>query len=256
LDIIERYEFKYLVPERLVRSLRATALTTCRQDRYAGADGTYRIRSLYFDNSRFDLFWANDREQKARFKARVRTYPGKDSPTYLEIKRRCLDVIIKTRAALPADRWQEALNGGAALLDELPARTRKSTESFLDALHRHHLRPTLIVDYEREAYESVVDTYARLTFDRKIICQSKDTVDLATSGNRWRPIDHPAQTWTQEPVCVLELKFERRPPPWMVALVRHHDLVRRSFSKYCYGVVAQLSLPTVRAARCLRRAHD
>jgi SPX domain protein involved in polyphosphate accumulation len=165
-------------------------------------------------------------------------------------------VIIKTRAALPADRWQEALNGGAALLAQLPASTRRSTESFLDALHRHHLRPALLVDYEREAYESVVDSYARLTFDRKIVCQGKDTVDLATSGPRWRPIDHPAQTWTQEPVCVLELKFERRPPPWMVALVRRHDLVRRSFSKYCYGVVAQMTLPTLRAVRRSGRAPD
>jgi hypothetical protein len=45
---------------------------------------------------------------------------------------------------------------------------------------------------------------------------------------------------------VLEMKFERRPPRWMVALVQRLDLIRYSFSKYCYGVTAELTLPDVR----------
>lgn len=250
LDVIERYEFKYLVPERLVPDIRATACSVGRIDRYAGPDGVYRIRSLYLDTRGFDLYWANAREQRDRFKLRVRSYPGKTSPAFLEVKRRVQDVIIKSRAAVPASDWRDLLAPGRPpSLDRLSPGARKAAEKFIGAFHRHDLRPALLVDYEREAYESTIDTYARLTFDRKIVCQRRETMDLDASEGGWRPVDHPVQTQTPEPVCVLELKFERRPPPWMVALVRRLDLVRHSFSKYCYGVTAQLTLPEARSVR-------
>jgi len=49
-------------------------------------------------------------------------------------------------------------------------------------------------------------------------------------------------------VCVLELKFERRPPAWMSQMVQRLGLVRYSFSKYCYGVTNELTLPEVRTS--------
>lgn len=256
MDVIERYEYKYLVPERLVPSIRETALAIGRLDRYANADGSYRIRSLYFDTPQYDLFWANEREQKDRFKVRARTYPGKKSPVFLEVKRRFQDVIIKSRAAVPATEWRELLERGRPdTLAALAPGARKGADRFLGALHRHHLVPRLLVDYEREAYESTLDKYARLTFDRRVVSQRMETLDLDADETRWRPVDHPVQTRTMEPVCVLELKFERRPPAWMVALVRRLELVRYSFSKYCYGVTAQLTLPESRSARIEAAPH-
>ncbi len=250
LDVIERYEFKYLVPERLVPAIRETARAVGRRDRYANENGSYRIRSLYFDTRGFDLFWANTREQRDRFKLRVRTYPGKKSPVFLEVKRRVQDVIIKSRACVPAEEWRELLeHHHPAALERLAPGPRKYAERFISAFHRHDLRPVVIVDYEREAYESTLDKYARITFDRRVVCQRRETLDLDAPEGRWRPVDHPVQTQTHEPVCVLELKFERRPPAWMAALVQRLELVRHSFSKYCYSVNAQLTLPEARAAR-------
>ncbi len=245
-DIIERYEYKYLIPESVIPAIRAAVRTTSRIDRYSGPDGTYRIRSLYFDTDHYDLYWANDREQPDRFKLRARIYPGKESPVFLEVKRRVLDVIIKSRAAVSLDRWRDVLAGNEAALAALSPSPRTSAGKFLARYHRHHIRPVLLVEYEREAYISEIDSYARLTFDRKIAVQEQDKLDLDAVPTRWRAIDHRAQTRTEEPVCVLELKFERRPPRWMVALVQRLDLIRYSFSKYCYGVTAELTLPDVR----------
>ncbi|HMY19776.1 MAG TPA: VTC domain-containing protein, partial [Polyangium sp.] len=53
-EIIERYEYKYLVPDSVVPAIRNAVKTTSKIDRYAGPDGTYRIRSLYFDTDKFD----------------------------------------------------------------------------------------------------------------------------------------------------------------------------------------------------------
>jgi SPX domain protein involved in polyphosphate accumulation len=245
-DIIERYEYKYLIPDSVVPAIRATVRTTSKIDRYSGPDGTYRIRSLYFDTDHYDLYWANDREQPDRFKLRARTYPGKESPVFLEVKRRVLDVIVKSRAPVPAASWREVLAGNDSALAALPPHVRANALKFLAPYHRHHMRPVLLVEYEREAYISEIDSYARLTFDRKIAVQEQNKLDLDAVPTRWRVIDHRAQTRTEEPVCVLEMKFERRPPRWMVALVQRLDLIRYSFSKYCYGVTAELTLPDVR----------
>ena len=248
-NIIERYEYKYLVPERLVPAIRAVVRTTSKIDRYADPDGNYVIRSLYCDTDRFDLYWANDREQADRFKMRIRCYPGKKSPVFLEVKRRVMDVIVKSRAAVPADSWRDVLAGKEAALAALSPSARAGALSFISRYHRHHLHPVMLVEYTREAYVSEIDAYARLTFDRKIIIQPQDKLDLEADPRRWRAVDHTLQTRTLEPVCVLELKFERRPPAWMVSFVKRLDLVRYSFSKYCYGVTAELTLPEARTPR-------
>jgi SPX domain protein involved in polyphosphate accumulation len=223
-------------------------------DRYADPDGTYRIRSLYFDTMGFHLFWANEREQADRFKVRARVYPGKTSPVFLEVKRRVKDVIVKSRGPVGVDEWQDVIRGRAPRAP-LPAGARKAVDGFVYVVHRHHLEPRMVVEYEREAYVSLVDSYARLTFDRKIVIQQKETLDLEVSPVRWRPVDHPARTLVDGAACVLELKFERRPPGWMVALVKRLDLIRYSFSKYCYGVSAQLTLPELRTARSAGARH-
>jgi SPX domain protein involved in polyphosphate accumulation len=244
-NVIERYEFKYLIPERLVPAIREAARATSRIDEHAGPDGTYRIRSLYLDTDRYHLYWANEREAGDRFKARIRGYPGSEkAPVFFEVKRRVYDVILKTRAALPVDRWKDVLEGRADPSIALGgAAGKRGTEKFIQKMATYHLRPVILVEYEREAYASVVDKYARLTFDRKVACQPKETLDLEADPKRWRPVDNPTRTVTLEPVCVLELKFETKPPRWMVNLVKRLDLTRRSFSKYCYSVDAQLLLP-------------
>lgn len=247
-SLIERYEFKYLLPERLVKPVRETAQLYCTPDEHADADGSYTIRSLYFDTDRYQLYWANEREQADRFKLRARGYPGKKAPVFLEVKRRVYDVIIKSRAAMPTDKWAAFLEG------KLPSsvahggkKGSRSAEFFLIKVMRDHIRPKMLVEYDREAYESTIDEYARLTFDRRVRCQPMTELSLEADPKRWRPVDNPAKTRTNEPICVLELKFENDPPTWMVKLVKRLDLIRFAFSKYCYSIDAQLLLPERRA---------
>ena len=247
-NLIERYEFKYLLPARLVPRVREAALATCSLDKHAGPDGAYRIRSLYCDTARFDLYQANEREQADRFKMRIRVYPGKPSPVFFEVKRRVLDVIVKTRAGVPMEIWRDVLAGRSSALSALSPKVRAGALEFLARYHRHHLSPVMLVEYEREPYASDYDGYARLTFDRNILSQSRTALDLEADPKRWRAVDHCAQTRTREPTCVLELKFERRPPAWMSEMVKRLGLVRYSFSKYCYGVTNALTLPDVRTS--------
>lgn len=249
--MIERYEFKYLVEPSQIERIRSAARDTCVHDDHARQGGTYTIRSLYFDTPGRHLYRANGRQAPDRFKARVRCYPDTDAPVFLEIKRRTLDVIRKTRGAVSPEDWVGVVRRHPDAQARVQAAERSATNAFVVAAERYGLEPVLLVEYEREAYVSLLDRYGRLTLDRAVRAQRMERFDLEAESGRWRPVDHALQTSTQRCVTVLELKFERRPPRWMVDLVRHLDLIRESFSKYCYGLSAQAgaTLGPMRAVR-------
>lgn len=238
-DLLERREYKYLVPASVVAGLRAALRGFCKLDKNAGSDGTYPIRSLYLDNHDLDLFWANHHEVPRRAKVRVRTYPHWPGTTFLEVKRRILDVVVKSRGRADGAQWvRQVLRPTEAELN-----ADKGLREFVRFVHGRHLEPRCVVEYDREAYESTIDKYARVTFDGNLRCQAIDRWTTEVDPARWRPIDHPLQTWTHESVYVLELKFERTVPRWMCALAQRFDLMRQSYSKYGYSVTTLFPLP-------------
>ena len=236
-QLLERREYKYLVTAKTAERIRDVAATMCHLDENAGPDGTYPIRSLYLDNRSWQLFLANENEVPRRFKARVRSYPSRRGTAFLEIKNRVLDVIVKTRAPVPESDWARV-----ALRPTAQEARSRGVRSFASKVALHHLQPVCLVEYDREAWVSEIDNYGRLTLDGAVRCQPMADWSLEADPSRWRLIDHAERTKTLEPVYVLELKFERRAPAWMWAMVQRLDLIRYSFSKYCYSVEA-LFLP-------------
>lgn len=218
--------------------------SVCSLDQHAGIDKHYAIRSLYLDSSQLDLYWANEREQPDRYKARIRTYPPHFANAWLEIKARSGDSIHKTRYSIPVDTWADVVqNPDPKMLAAIDPKKRQTLERFLYYVHAHGLEPIMMVEYDREAYFSHVDDYARVTFDRHIRSQDQTEWTLDASSKRWRVVDHPAQTHTHSPMCVVELKFGALVPRWMHLLVQNFELIRYSFSKYCYSIDGQKILP-------------
>lgn len=224
-----RREFKYLVDRKRLPALRRALEPWCDLDRFAGEDRAYRLRSLYFDSPDMRLYHANDREAPVRFKARIRSYPeAPNSPVIAELKFRDGDIIRKTRKRLPGDDWTRGLRAGDGL----------DLDPFVVRMHRHDLRPVVIVDYRREAYMGRFDDYARVSIDTTIQCQATDRLSLDAHPKRWRAMDTPLLTFTPTSPCVVELKWADCAPPWMVQLAQGLDLLRHSFSKYCYSMLS------------------
>jgi hypothetical protein len=241
----ERREYKYLVPVALIPDLREAIRPACKLDSYAQENGLYTIRSLYLDTPDFRLYWANDREQDRRFKVRIRTYPGSRAPVFLEVKQRLLDSIYKTRVAMAHDAWQRLLERPEEL-ERMPWRSefeRSLAGRFLYHYHLYHLEPAVLVEYEREAWVSVLDSYGRATFDLHIRGQEPLGLTLEGAPNAWRAADSPVHSKTVGTVAILELKFGRVAPPWMSALVKAFDLQRFAFSKYCYSLLETRARP-------------
>jgi len=237
----ERLELKYLVDESTAQKIRHDVRAYCDSDphnkvlsgNFGRAPG-YPITSCYLDSPSLAFHAAKERGDPNRLKLRIRTY-SPTSPASLEIKRRRSAVIDKTRGIVERNRVDDAIAGG-------PSGRRDSADEaailsdFSLTASKFGARPTLRVGYWREAFESVVDSYARVTFDRRI----KVAEDSGWSGEpmkrSWSSFnDHWRSHGIRNPV-VLELKCETVPPVWMIDLIRKYELRQTSFSKYSIGV--------------------
>jgi hypothetical protein len=144
--------------------------------------------------------------------------------------------------------WRAVLRGSTAAIARLAPAEQAGAELFASKVAHYGLRPVLLNQYQREPFVSTVDDYARLTIDRRMCVQPARGLSLVARPQAWRPVDHGLRSGTPRSAAVLELKFERRPPRWMVDMVRHLELVREACSKYCYGVGALWAAPEQRTA--------
>lgn len=253
--LIERREYKYLIDHETAEGLRAAIRPYCQLDEHAAKspDRTYTIDSLYFDTQDLALFWANDHEQVDRFKMRIRGYPdAPKAPVFLEVKRRINDVISKSRGKLSRGEWAQLLADPVARLPEaLKGKDRAAVERFLSLAHRLHIRPFTLVRYKREPYFSVVDDYARVTFDTNIRAQKMERLSFEPDPRAWRTLDDPVTQRARgdRSMTVLELKFTTHVPIWMVNLARRFGLVRCGYSKYGNSIRALYSPVDARTFR-------
>ncbi len=233
----ERLELKFLVDELQARRVRDAIHPFCVADAHCPRTGGqlrgYEIQSLYLDSPGLAFHEAKERGDPDRLKLRIRTYSD-TSPATFEVKRRHRHVIEKTRAVVP-----RAATERAALGEIGEAETQsgwKVLQDFGQISARAGALPTLAIRYEREAYESVVDAYARVTFDRTIAAARTSDWSLVPDPDAWCSFDEHWRTDHPTTPVVMEIKCEVAIPAWVTDLVRTQELVQTSFSKYSVGV--------------------
>ena len=231
----DRYELKYLISDSQTEVVRRAIEPFCILDAHAGnaTDHHYVIRTLYLDTPGMDLYRTSCEKRSRRWKARVRQYGEGDSASstvFLELKTKDGDVVSKLRTRMPAEGWVERLMGAPrheVSLAEL---------SFRERLERHALEPTLLVRYEREAWTSAIDAYARVTLDRRVACQPWSGWQLQGGDHGWLALDSSRTMKTVPAGVVLELKCTTAVPRWLSGLVQSLGLTRTRYSKYCQGI--------------------
>jgi len=232
IEIPDRYELKYLVSESQVEAVRRAIAPYCvldaNSERHPGHE--YGIQSLYLDTPTRDLYRISRERRAQHWKARVRRYDGSDR-VFLEIKNKDHDQIKKHRARILAEGWVERIHGF------MPDPDASSAERlFCKRLERYGLVPTLMVHYMREAWLSTVDSYARVTFDRRVACQVWRDWSFEVDDVNWLALDSSRSMLTVPRGVVLELKCLTAVPRWLSNVVHSVGLVRASYSKYCKGV--------------------
>jgi SPX domain protein involved in polyphosphate accumulation len=237
----ERLELKFLIDEIEAERIRRQLLPYCEIDPHStpaldggSSVGDYQISSLYLDSPGLAFHRAKERGDSHRIKLRVRWY-SQSSPAALELKSRHAEVIDKTRAAVDR-RHVEDVTLGLVRPEEGDANVHVFLNEFSRIVAESGAGPTLTVRYRREAWESVVDDYARVTFDRRIQVRRTDDWRLSLEGGDWCHFDDHWRTSHLTTPVVLEIKCRSAVPIWVIDLIRQNSLCRTSFSKYSIGI--------------------
>ncbi len=234
--VLARCEYKYVMTSEMADRFRSAIRPYCELDEHGAEhpDGFYTINSLYFDDDRYRLYWDTVNDAPVRYKVRVRNYGQTGGGVVkFEVKRRVQDVIVKTSAWLEQDGWTEwIIPGDRKDPSSLSEANREALENFITTMRRSLARPKMLVRYERQAYRSLIDDYVRITFDRHMIHQPMTRYDLVGHRGRWTAMDDAESMGSFGSNLLLELKFARSVPVWLVDIVRRLGLVRQGYSKY------------------------
>lgn len=225
-----RYERKFALSPTTALLVRDAIAPYCDLDEHAVDDDGYAVNSLYLDGPSFPFFDATVQRQRSRFKLRVRGYDDPRAPVALEVKHKVQDVVVKRRAFVPRDGWVERV------LDPPPDASDEERD-FHARRVAHDAAPVVLVRYQREPYASVVDAYARVTFDRAMKAQTVADWTLSGDPLAWETLDDgDALGEDGSSHVLLELKHGTDVPRWLQHVVRRFDLEQIGFSKYATAV--------------------
>lgn len=128
---LDRHEAKYIIPRSMVADIVRFIEPFCDPDHNGvGTPPEYVITTLQLDSDDYSLHYAKAKEAVSRFKLRVRTYgePG-SAPVFLEVKEKNRGIIIKSRTAIPFEKWGKDLID--TLTPDLKFKSDKEYNGFL-----------------------------------------------------------------------------------------------------------------------------
>lgn len=234
-----RLEYKFIVSMSLLADIRTAMMPWLCCDDFAAAcpDRQYTVRSIYYDNRRFNCYEEKVEGFTFKRKLRIRGYdrPGPDSRVFLEIKYKNQDYIGKSRAPVPWARlpavFDPARAGelGPPFAPGSPAEA--ATRRFLYHYYRRRMMPVVLVAYEREAFYSRFDRTLRVTFDKNVRSRLYPTL-----GSLY--LDRGAK-FVAPDRFVLEVKFFGGLPRWVRDIATRFNLLRVANSKYALGIDCQ-----------------
>jgi hypothetical protein len=180
----------------------------------------YNIRSLYFDDPlRSALETKNDGIFR-REKYRIRIYNDSEKTINLERKSKFGEFVCKESAQITQAEYRQVLEGEYSFL---MMREENLLHDFYAALTTYHFRPSVIVDYWREAYIHEWGN-VRITFDKKL-----------SAGINTFELFHPKLVMEEvlpTELTIMEVKFDSFLPDHIRQILQPKSHIRSSISKY------------------------
>lgn len=215
-NIFKRYELKYLLTQQQKERLLHTIEPYMALDCY----GRTTIRNLYFDTDNYRLIRQSIEKPVYKEKLRLRSYrqATKDSPVFVELKKKYKSVVYKRRICMPEQRALSWLKDG-----ENPDDSQIGREIDYFSHFYGPLAPKVFLSYDREAFYCKTGGDLRITFDDNILCRQES---LSLTEEVWgTPILQPG-------LVLMEVKTAGAMPLWLTEALTKEKLYRTSFSKY------------------------
>ena len=215
-----RHELKYFIHPAEVEALRAQLRKGLVLDSHCRGGRPYAIRSLYFDDIEDSAYYDKVDGVMHRDKYRIRIYRHSDQEIFLERKRKLGDLIQKSSVQITRRLCEQMIAGD-------PRGLYRSSNPLLQdmfvQMRTKLLRPSVIVDYEREAYLHPVEN-VRITFDLKLRSGLHST-------ELFNP-DIPVVSPLDRNVEILEVKYDNYLPDHIRKMLADVRAERSAVSKY------------------------
>jgi hypothetical protein len=219
---VYRHELKYFLGFHDYQVASGILKDIMKPDPFAGPNGDYWIRSLYFDSIEDRDYYDKMLGLSRRKKIRLRLYDPAQQTVKLEVKNKYNEYMMKETATLPAADAMELIHGNRGVLLRPPANPTLHKVFYL--MSQDYYLPKVIVDYEREAYIGDLQNL-RVTFDKNIRASFSNT-DI------FNPSTHMAAVFDSQ-TMVMEVKYDRFLPGWLQDILATFTGQRYAISKYC-----------------------
>lgn len=232
-----RLEIKYFVDRPQSTALRRDLECLMRPDEYAGPDGTYKVRSLYFDTPDYMAYHEKLAGVAIRHKLRMRVYgnPSDTNSIRMELKSRYVSFIHKLATDISCEEYElvrQTLHDRVAPPAHL-LRNGVNAREFFRVQRQYNMQPKVIVEYRRRAYERKEISRTRVNFDDEL--RASRALDLFGSLRGARRILMCDRS-------IFEIKVDGVMPFWLHTLITKYNLQNQAISKYCYAVRSEALL--------------
>lgn len=233
-----RHEYKYYCTAREAAELLARARGLMRPDPHVGADGSYQVRSLYFDTLEDACYFETEDGVDVRDKYRIRIYNGNTERISLEKKSKKSGMTLKSACRIDEVLCRRMMAGQGMFLTDAQmegnflkeASAKEGIEEnrrrkeLLRSMRERCMRPAVIVEYLRYPFVEP-NGNVRVTFDLQITSSGDFNafLDRRIGG---RPI-------LPNGGGILEVKWDALVPEYLKQGLQMNSLQRISFSKYC-----------------------
>ena len=217
-----RHEYKYYIYQTQQRLLETKIKTCMRLDPHVN-NGTYNIRSLYFDDIYNSCFYDNENGTDPREKYRIRIYDHSKDKITLECKRKENGKTLKTSCPLTEDQCRILMKGEViSNYKDLDPLIKKLSVKMLN----NGFKPSIIIEYDRIPFVFPSGN-VRVTFDTNI--SSSNYTDLFLEDVI------PKRGIMPIGMNLLEVKFDEFLPDTIYNCLQMDSLNWTSFSKFYLG---------------------
>lgn len=221
IDQTYRYELKFQMNAKIAQLLKHRLSLLMDIDEFSkNEDGSYYIRSLYFDDIYDKAYYEKMDGIVEREKYRIRFYNFDESYIIIEIKGKKGNLGYKEQDRITKEECLFLINGEC---DKININNRKVLEKFINEMKTKHLVPSVIVDYKRLAFTYPIAD-VRITFDS----------DIASGGYNYDFFNKDIMLYDilDENEVILEVKYNDFLPKMICDLVNAVPAVRIPMSKF------------------------
>ena len=212
INLMQRYEKKYLLSHEQAENLKAFLSNKISLDRHHIGNEPYHIHTYYFDNNDHKIVKMSMESPAYKEKIRLRIYGNENPMMFIETKKKFLGQSYKYRKSIDKDIAQNILN-----LDYKDIMSDSIDDRRMyDMIVQYNLRPHIELHYDRLAYENAMEGI-RVTFDTNL---------------NYKYLNQSKSIKLFEDYVILEVKCHRAFPMWISSYLSEQRLHHQSLSKY------------------------